>query len=69
MAGNRTSDVAHLEPNLLKGESPFRNHLLIAMPGMGDSFFNKSVVYICAHSAAGAMGIVVNQKMPDIEFR
>lgn len=35
--------------------------LLIAMPGMPDPRFAKSVIYLCAHSADGAMGLVVNQ--------
>lgn len=34
---------------------------LIAMPGMFDSNFARSVVYICAHSDAGAMGFVINR--------
>ena len=34
---------------------------LIAMPGMADSNFNRSVVYVCAHSSEGAMGFVINQ--------
>jgi putative transcriptional regulator len=37
---------------------------LIAMPGMTDSNFSRSVVYICAHSADGAMGFVINQPQP-----
>ena len=37
--------------------------LLIAMPGMGDSRFERSVVYICAHSREGAMGFIVNRTM------
>ena len=60
---------AQIDPNLLKGESPFRNQLLIAMPGMEQGFFHRSVVYLCAHSDAGAMGIVINQKLPDIDFK
>ena len=36
---------------------------LIAMPGMGDLRFNKTVVYICAHSEEGAMGFIINQIM------
>lgn len=36
-------------------------HLLIAMPGMGDSRFALSVVLICAHSSDGAMGLIVNK--------
>jgi len=42
---------------------------LIAMPGMQDSRFARSVVYICAHSAEGAMGIMINQPAPQISFR
>jgi len=35
--------------------------MLVAMPGMADARFARSVIYICAHSDKGAMGIVVNQ--------
>ncbi|MBL8574358.1 MAG: YqgE/AlgH family protein [Hyphomicrobiaceae bacterium] len=41
---------------------------LIAMPGMEDKRFARSVVYICAHTADGAMGIVLNQLAPNISF-
>jgi putative transcriptional regulator len=34
---------------------------LIAMPGMQDGNFARSVVYVCAHSAAGAMGFIINR--------
>lgn len=40
--------------------------LLIAMPGMSDPRFEKSVVYICAHSDDGAMGLIINKPMPDV---
>ena len=33
--------------------------MLIAMPSMGDERFARSVIYVCAHSTEGAMGIVV----------
>ena len=36
---------------------------LIAMPGMGDERFEKSVVFVCAHSEEGAMGFIVNQSL------
>ncbi|WED22209.1 YqgE/AlgH family protein [Vibrio sp. JC009] len=36
------------------------NHFLVAMPGMQDPFFQRSVIYICEHTDEGAMGIVVN---------
>ena len=42
--------------------------LLIAMPVMGDDRFAKSVVYICAHSDDGAMGLIVNKPSPEIRF-
>jgi putative transcriptional regulator len=35
--------------------------LLVAMPGMVDQRFAKSVIYLCAHSEEGAMGIILNQ--------
>ena len=41
---------------------------LIAMPGMQDSRFERTVVYICAHSAEGAMGITINRPAPQITF-
>ena len=42
--------------------------LLIAMPAMGDPRFARSVIYLCAHSADGAMGIIINQRAPNISF-
>ena len=42
--------------------------MLVAMPGMEDPRFQRTVVYICAHTADGAMGIVVNQKAKKIDF-
>lgn len=42
--------------------------LLIAMPDMGDDRFARAVVYMCAHSAEGAMGLIVNKPTPDVRF-
>lgn len=42
--------------------------LLIAMPGMGDPRFDRSVVYMCAHSESGAMGLIINKAMPMMSF-
>ena len=42
--------------------------MLIAMPSMRDERFARSVIYICAHSSDGAMGIVVNRLAGDIDF-
>ncbi|WP_116599335.1 YqgE/AlgH family protein [Primorskyibacter marinus] len=40
--------------------------LLIAMPGMGDPRFDRSVVFLCAHSDEGAMGLILNKPTPDV---
>lgn len=37
------------------------DHFLIAMPGLGDSFFAKTLTYICEHNEQGALGLVVNR--------
>jgi putative transcriptional regulator len=44
-------------------------HLLMAMPSMADKRFARAVVYICAHSADGAMGIVINKLATEVKFR
>ena len=41
---------------------------LFAMPGMADQRFARSVVYICAHSSEGAMGLIINQPARKITF-
>jgi putative transcriptional regulator len=43
-------------------------HLLIAMPGMQDPRFDHSVVCLCAHSADGAMGLIVNRPLAGMAF-
>lgn len=50
-------------------ESTFSGQLLIAMPGMGGGSFSRSVVYLCAHSEDGALGLIVNKPTPEIRFR
>jgi putative transcriptional regulator len=37
------------------------HHFLIAMPGLEDAIFSRSVVYVCEHSPRGAMGLVINK--------
>ena len=53
-------------------DAPKRGYLdgqmLIAMPSMRDERFARTLIYMCAHSSEGAMGIVVNQPAPDIDF-
>ncbi|BBE72238.1 YqgE/AlgH family protein [Oharaeibacter diazotrophicus] len=43
--------------------------LLIAMPGIEESGFARSVVYLCAHSEDGAMGLIINKPMAHLSFR
>jgi putative transcriptional regulator len=42
--------------------------MLVAMPGMLDERFARTVIYMCAHSADGAMGIVLNKPASDLRF-
>jgi putative transcriptional regulator len=42
--------------------------LLIAMPGMGDLRFERSVIFLCAHSGEGAMGLIVNKPAPELSL-
>lgn len=41
---------------------------LLAMPGMQDERFQKTVIYMCAHGPEGAMGLVVNKPLESISF-
>jgi len=55
-----------------KSENGSRGYLdgqmLIAMPSMSDERFSRSLIYVCAHSNEGAMGIVVNQPASNVTF-
>ncbi len=46
------------------GKGFLNDQFLLAMPGMGDERFARSVIYICAHSDDGAMGFIINQPQP-----
>ncbi|MDR1646615.1 MAG: YqgE/AlgH family protein [Zoogloeaceae bacterium] len=37
------------------------HHFLIAMPNMADPFFNRALIYVCEHTAHGALGVIVNR--------
>jgi putative transcriptional regulator len=50
------------DANFLDGQ------LLIAMPGMGDLRFERSVIFLCAHSGEGAMGLIVNKPAPELSL-
>ncbi len=49
-------------PNWLTGQ------LLVAMPGMADPRFARSVIYICSHGPSGAMGLVINRLFGEADF-
>ncbi|MGV8806066.1 MAG: YqgE/AlgH family protein [Polaromonas sp.] len=45
-------------------DSPLINlthHFLIAMPGMQDEAFARSVIYLCEHTERGALGLIINK--------
>ena len=50
------------------GSGYLDGQLLIAMPTMIDRRFARSVIYMCAHSAEGAMGLIINQRASHISF-
>ncbi len=44
-------------------------HLLVAMPNMSDERFQRSVIFMCSHSAdGGAMGLMINKQLPNLQF-
>lgn len=49
--------------------SDLTGQLLIAMPGMGDPRFMHAVVYVCAHSDDGAMGLIINKPVAEVGMR
>ncbi|MEL7465865.1 MAG: YqgE/AlgH family protein [Pseudomonadota bacterium] len=57
------------DENYTDGDPGLSGKLLIAMPGMSDPRFDRSVVYICAHSDDGAIGLVVNRRADNVTQR
>ena len=55
--------LTYMEPS-----ESLEGKLLIAMPGMGDPRFEHSVVFMCAHSGDGALGLIVNKPAPELRF-
>src|SRR5271170_7107361 len=54
--------------NRTRGRGYLDGQMLVAMPTMLDDRFARSLIYVCAHSSEGAMGIVVNHPAPNINF-
>lgn len=40
-----------------------QDHFLISMPNLEDSYFSRSLIYVCDHSKQGALGIVLNSPL------
>ncbi len=50
-------------------EGYLAGQILIAMPSMSDPRFARTVIYVCAHNADGAMGLVLNRLISSITFK
>ena len=59
---------AHLWGMEIESPEHLDGKLLVAMPAMGDPRFAHSVIYVCAHSPEGAMGLIVNKPATDLDF-
>ena len=63
MTDKKTTDKTNTK------KSPFLvGKLLVAMPGMSDEQFEKSAIFMCTHDEKGAMGLIVNENIPNIDF-
>ena len=51
-----------------KPSSYLAGKLLVAMPSMDDDNFKQATIFLCAHDEKGAMGLIANDKMPNIDF-
>ena len=60
------AEIPRMRP--LATETTLAGQVLIAMPSMGDPRFARSVIYVCAHTDEGAMGIVVNRPLASPSF-
>ena len=58
-----------MKKKTIEEELYFTGQLLIAMPGIMDERFYKTVIYICGHSEDGAMGLILNHIMTGISFQ
>ena len=50
------------------GANYLDGQFLVAMPGMTDERFSRAVIYVCAHSSEGAMGIVLNRPAANLSL-
>ena len=59
--------VSHLKAMTIL-DSTLVGKLLIAMPDMSDPRFANTVIYMCAHTEEGGMGLIVNKPQPEVKF-
>jgi len=52
----------------IEGTNFLEGKLLIALPGMSDPRFEKTVIFMCAHSQTGAMGLIINKPVAGLGF-
>ena len=52
----------------IEGTNFLEGKLLIALPGMSDPRFEKTVIFMCAHSNEGAMGLIINKPVDGLGF-
>ena len=50
------------------GDNFLQGNLLVALPGMTDPRFERSVIFMCAHSPDGAMGLIINKPIEGLWF-
>jgi putative transcriptional regulator len=63
-----TGSHTRKKPRAIEGENFLEGKILIALPGMPDPRFEKTIIYMCAHSGEGAMGIIVNKPVEGLSF-
>lgn len=62
--------ATYSSPHTIEGGGFLEGKLLVALPGMPDPRFEKSVIFMCAHSLeTGAMGLVINKPIEGLNFR
>jgi putative transcriptional regulator len=67
--GRKIHKISIPQPGEREGDQGYLDgQLLIAMPVMEDERFARSVIYVCAHSPEGAMGIILNRPAGSIDF-
>jgi putative transcriptional regulator len=56
--------MTELQPDTVSGT--LAGKLLVAMPGIGDPRFNRSVIMMCAHDSEHAMGVIINKPKGEV---